>query len=113
MELLTDERLVGFMEQRILRTAQEFGIDPQSFPPATRSRTRSSMAFSARRSPFSTGFKRCSLPILRSGGPQERARRSSHPRRGCRRESWNRPMQGAAEHPPVLYCKRDPGRRSM
>jgi len=32
MELLTDERLVGFMEQRILRTAQEFGIDPQSFP---------------------------------------------------------------------------------
>jgi len=32
MELLTDERLVGFMEQRILRTAQEFGLDPSSFP---------------------------------------------------------------------------------
>lgn len=32
MELLTDERLVGFMEQRILRTAQEFGLDPWSFP---------------------------------------------------------------------------------
>lgn len=32
MEPLTDERLVGFMEQRILRTAQEFGLDPQSFP---------------------------------------------------------------------------------
>lgn len=32
MELLTDERLVGFTEQRILRTAQEFGLDPQSFP---------------------------------------------------------------------------------
>jgi hypothetical protein len=32
MELLTDERLVGFMEQRILRTAQEFGLDPLSFP---------------------------------------------------------------------------------
>jgi hypothetical protein len=25
MDLLTDERLVGFTEQRILRTAQEFG----------------------------------------------------------------------------------------
>jgi hypothetical protein len=32
MEPLTDERLVGFTEQRILRTAQEFGLDPQSFP---------------------------------------------------------------------------------
>lgn len=32
MELLTDERLVGFMEQRILRTAQEFGLNPLSFP---------------------------------------------------------------------------------
>lgn len=32
MELLTDERLVGFTEQRILRTAQEFGLDPESFP---------------------------------------------------------------------------------
>jgi hypothetical protein len=32
MELLQDERLVGFTEQRILRTAQEFGLDSRSFP---------------------------------------------------------------------------------